>query len=69
VTREEVIEFSESPLKAALFVPPRDFQRVPHLPDRARYPGKDQMRLRWEMMKDWFSLRARIDSFAAEDGR
>jgi len=68
-TDEEVTEFSESPLKAGLFVPPRDFQRVPRLPDRARYPSRDHMRLRWEMLKDWFSLRGKIDSFAAADPR
>ena len=69
LAQEEVTEFSESPLNAGLFVPPREFQRVPHLPDRARYTSKDHMRLRWEMMKDWFSLRGRIRSFAPSNVR
>jgi hypothetical protein len=37
VDREEITEFSESPLPADLFVPPSDFKRVPQLPDGLRY--------------------------------
>lgn len=65
VHREEVIEFSEAPLESDLFVPPLDFKRIPQLPDGVRYRLAHRIRLRWEMLKDSFSLPNRIVKFTA----
>src|SRR5881628_641637 len=52
--REEVIEFSEAPLPADLFVPPRDFRRVRRLPDEAPMSFALRMRLGWRNFKHKF---------------
>ena len=65
VHREEVTEFSEAPLEPDLFVPPLDFKRIPQLPDGVRYRLVHRIRLRWEMVKDSFSLPSRIVKFTA----
>lgn len=66
-SQQEVTELSESPLESRLFVPARDFRRVPHLPDRVRHTPAFWMRLHWEMLKDSFRLRSKIDGFTAVD--
>jgi hypothetical protein len=63
VHHEEVTEFSEAPLEPHLFVPPQDFKRVPQLPDGVGYALTYRMRLRWEILKDSFSLPNRIAKF------
>ena len=60
VHHEEVTEFSEAPLEPDLFVPPRDFKRVPQLADGVHYARTYRIRLRWEMLKDSLSLLNRI---------
>lgn len=65
VHHEEVTEFSETPLEPDLFVPPRDFKRVPQLPDGIRYALAYRLRLRWETLKDSFHLPNRIAKFTA----
>jgi hypothetical protein len=65
VHHEEITELSEIPLQSELFVPPRDFRRVPHLPNGIRYSLAHRTRLRWEMLKDSFSLQNRIAKFSA----
>ena len=65
VHRAEVTEFSEAPLEPNLFVPPRDFKRVPQLPDGVRYSLAYRMRLRWETLKDSLSLPNRIAKFTS----
>ena len=51
-SRDEVTEFSERTLDHALFKPPLNFQRVMFLPGARRYPLLNQMRFRWEMLRD-----------------
>lgn len=63
VSHDEITEFSETPLQPDLFVPPRDFRRVPQLSKAARHSFSLQTRLRWEMFKDSFSLQNRISRF------
>jgi hypothetical protein len=63
VSHEEIAELSETPIDPERFVPPRDFKRVPQLPDGIRYSFSRQTRLRWEMLKDSFSLQNRISRF------
>ena len=63
VSHDEVAELSETPLQPDLFVPPHDFRRVPQLPNGVRYPFSLQTRLRWEMLKDSFSLQNQILRF------
>jgi hypothetical protein len=63
VSRDEIIELSETPLQPELFVPPQDFRRAPHLPSGMPYPLPLQMRLGWEIVKDFFSLQNRIAKF------
>ena len=65
VRHEEVTEFSETPLEPDLFVPQRDFKRVPQLPDGIRYALAYRIRLRWEILKDSLSLPNRIAKFGA----
>jgi len=48
---DEVIEFSEAPLPADLFVPPREFRRVRRLPDEAPMSFALRMRLGWRNFK------------------
>jgi hypothetical protein len=62
VSHDEIAELSETPLQPDLFIPPHDFRRVPQLPNGVRYSFPFQMRLRWEMLKD-FRLRNRIARF------
>ncbi|HXN47409.1 MAG TPA: hypothetical protein VN893_12260 [Bryobacteraceae bacterium] len=69
--RREVIEMSEDPLPAHLFVPPSDFKRVLQLPEeRYAMPYRLRlrremylMRLRWEMLRDSPSLRRGVAHF------
>jgi hypothetical protein len=63
VSHYEIAEFSETPLKPELFVPPHGFRRVPRLPNEMRYSFRHQTRLRWEMLKDSFSLQNQISRF------
>jgi hypothetical protein len=49
--RDEVIEFSEAPLPADLFVPPREFRRVRRLPDEASMSLALRVRLGWRNFK------------------
>jgi hypothetical protein len=49
--RDEVIEFSEAPLPADLFVPPREFRRVRRLPDEASMSFALRLRLGWRNFK------------------
>jgi len=63
VSHDEIIEFSETPVEPELFVPPHDFRRVPQLPNGMRYSFSLQTRLRWEMLRDSFSLQNRISIF------
>jgi hypothetical protein len=49
--RDEVIEFSESPLPADLFVPPHEFRRVRRLPNEAPMSFALCMRLGWRNFK------------------
>jgi hypothetical protein len=49
--RDEVTEFSEEPLAADLFVPPRDFRRVSRLPGEAAIPFALRMRIGWQNFK------------------
>ena len=63
ISRQEIVEFSETPLHPELFVPLPDFSRVPQLPNAMRYPVGLRVRLRWEMLKDSFRLRNSIDKF------
>ena len=49
--RGEVIEFSEAPLAADLFLPPREFRRVRRLPDEAPMSFALRMRLGWRNFK------------------
>lgn len=63
VRREEVTEFSETPLELDLFVPPLEFKRVPQLSNGLGYARRYRMRLRWEMLKDSLSLPKRIARF------
>ncbi len=65
VSRREVVEFSEAGLPADLFVPPRDFIRVPQLPEGVRYGWPHRMRLRWEILRDSRRLPARIARFCS----
>ncbi len=58
--RDEVTEFSEAPLDAALFIPPRDFERVTQLPGGIRHPLSNRLRFRWEMLKDSCHLRKKL---------
>ena len=66
VYREEVSEFSETPLELSFFVPPRDFKRLPQLPDGTRYRLAYRARLRWEMWKDSLTLPKRIAEFTLD---
>jgi hypothetical protein len=68
VQREEITEFSETPLEPELFVPPSDFKRVWQLPDGVRYAQAYRIRLRWEMLKDSLGLPSRIAKFIASSG-
>jgi len=52
--RDEVIEFSEEPLATDLFIPPREFRRVPRLPGEASLPFGLRMRL--ALQRYWRSL-------------
>jgi hypothetical protein len=52
--RDEVTEFSEEPLDADLFVPPRDFRRVSRLPGEPAIPFGVRMRIGWENFKHKF---------------
>lgn len=63
VSHDEITEFSETPLEPELFVPPRDFRRVPQLPDKIRSSFSFRTMRRWEMLRDSFSLRNRISRF------
>jgi hypothetical protein len=64
VYRDEVTEFSEAPLARELFVPPLDFKRVAQLPEKdARYAPTFRARVRWEMLKDSFSLPNRMAGY------
>jgi len=49
--RDEVIEFSEAPLPADLFVPPHEFRRVRRLPDEAPMSFALRIRLGWRNLK------------------
>jgi hypothetical protein len=49
--RDEVIEFSEAPLPADLFVPPREFRRVRRLPDEGPMSFGLRIRLGWRNLK------------------
>jgi len=49
--RNEVIEFSEKPLSADLFVPPREFRRVRRLPQEGRMSFALRMRRGWRSFK------------------
>jgi hypothetical protein len=65
IHRDEVVEFSEGLLGPDLFVPPRDFKRVPQIPDGVSYALAYRMQLRWAMLKDSLSLPNRIAGFTA----
>ena len=65
IHREEVSEFSETPLAPDLFVPPRDFKRVPQLADSAGQRLAYRLWLRWKMWEDSLSLPHRIARFNA----
>lgn len=56
-SRSEVVEVSEATLDPAVFLPPRDFKRVMQLPGGMRYPLSDNLRFRWELLKDSGRLR------------
>ena len=49
--RDEVIEFSEAPLPADLFAPPREFRRVRRLPEDAPMSFALRIRLGWRNFK------------------
>ena len=49
-----MIEFSEEPLTTDLFIPPREFRRVPRLPGEASLPFGLRMRL--ALQRYWRSL-------------
>ena len=59
-SRNEVTEFSEATLDPAVFIPPRNFKRVMQLPGGMRYRLSNQLRLRWEMLKDSRMLRKNV---------
>jgi hypothetical protein len=61
-SRNEVTEFSETTLDRALFEPPLNFQRVMSLPGAMRYSLLNQMRFRWEMLKNSCQLRRRLSA-------
>jgi hypothetical protein len=69
VHHEEVTELSETPLEPGLFVPPRDFERVPQLPDGVRYAPAYRIRLRWEILKDSLRLPNEIAKFTCLNAR
>jgi hypothetical protein len=52
--RDQVVEFSEEPLATDLFVPPREFRRVPHLPGETSLPFG--LRVRHALQRYWRGL-------------
>jgi len=56
---EEVTGFSEATLDSGLFVPPRGFRRVSHLPGGRPVPFALRLRVGWENLKDRFAKTAR----------
>lgn len=59
-SRDQITEFSEVNLDAALFVPSWECKRVTQLPGGTRYPIRTQLRFRWEMLKGSRHLRKNL---------